>query len=108
MRPLRPELIICFGEDEFIDSPSVVTARSSHATTSTGAIVGAVEVTSYSDLDQSRLRHSARSSARDHLHLVGGPAGGRDEHLVSGVGVALLKGRRRAVERHALDFAAGR
>jgi hypothetical protein len=53
------------------------------------------------------------SSARDHLHLGGGPgrsaAGGRDEHLASSVGVA--NGRvshRRAVERHTLDCAASR
>jgi hypothetical protein len=46
--------------------------------------------------------------ARDHLHLSSGPAGGRDEHLASGVGVAHLVGDRRAVERHALDLAAGR
>src|SRR5436305_4949775 len=48
------------------------------------------------------------SSARDHLHLGSGPAGSRDEHLVSGVGVAHLIGDRRAVERHAIDGATGR
>ena len=49
------------------------------------------------------------SSARDHLHLGGGPAGGRDEHLASGVGVSHGVGLCwRAVERHALHGAAGR
>ena len=42
------------------------------------------------------------------IPMGGGPAGGRDEHLASGVGVAHLVGRSRAVERHALDGAASR
>src|SRR5207302_1327503 len=38
------------------------------------------------------------SSARDYLHLGGGSAGGRDEHLASGVGVtSRIGGHRHAV-----------
>ena len=48
------------------------------------------------------------SLAHDYLYLGGRPAGGRDEHLASGVGIAHSVGYRCTIERHALDLAAGR
>src|SRR6266567_1686242 len=48
------------------------------------------------------------SSTRDHFHLGCGSTGGRDEHLVSGIGVAHDECCRCAIERYTCDCATGR